>query len=179
MRLQLEARVGRSIMEYIFPARRERRSIEASITQHSRDEDDVFGSRKLVAVRSESGVLDQPARDIDSPSPRGKRFSVDERRPTLSPATRKITASRSFTDLRLISRQNTTASTPISSNYLTADNSFATDLPSNIAEQGTAVASSSTGSTQKRPKDDAAEMKTRSSQKTFILVRIARFVSYP
>lgn len=183
MRLQLEARVGKSIMEYVFPARREREVLESATASGSRvldDKDDTFGAQSSAVTRSDSGLLDKANHEsLLSPPRAGKRYSVDERRPTLSPATKRITSSRSFTDLRLLSRQNNTPTTaPVSSTNLFLDKAIVTDDPSDPTEHGKAASSLFNTSVQKQPRDDAAEMKSRSAQKTFILVRIARYADF-
>lgn len=182
MRLQLEARVGKSIMEYVFPERRERQVLESVTASGSSlldDEDDIFRAQSSAVTRSDSGLLDKaPHESLLSPPRAGKRYSVDERRPILSPATKRITSSRSFTDLRLLSRQNSTPATALSTNNLFLDKAIVTDDPDDPAEQGKAASSLFNTSVQKQPRDDAAEMKSRSAQKTFILVRIARYADF-
>ncbi|KAH8113231.1 golgi-body localization protein domain-containing protein [Phellopilus nigrolimitatus] len=178
MRLQLEARVGRSIMEYVWPARRDRtRSGNSAEFESSSARDNV----KPDILLQESGpIYAEPTTlaraSLDSPSNihRGKRYSIEERRPTLGLTAKRLTSSRSFTDLRHTSRQTSMfSSTPVSSDFLAADKDSAIDY-SVAFDRGKVIDNTSANlPIQKRLKDDAAEMKTRASQKTFILVRIS------
>ncbi|EJD01130.1 uncharacterized protein FOMMEDRAFT_125792 [Fomitiporia mediterranea MF3/22] len=173
MRLQLEARIGKSIMEYVWPARRDRRRVRYS-PQNSEDLATVSGpaiqQRKL--QRSSTAVKGRAS--LDSPSTVSQqRSSIEERRLAPSLGTRRITSSRSFTDLRSTSRQNSMNSGDAGTrdHFLTIKP--ATEFPLGDADPRKTESTPMDLTPRRRNTDDAAEMKTRSAQKTFVLVRIS------
>jgi hypothetical protein len=159
LRLQIDARIGRRIMEYLWPARKNRNAI----SDRERDVD--------------SDSTDPPARaSLDSSRVQriqGASISNTRLEP---PALRRLGASRSFTDLRSTARQGT------NSLYLQRNRSTdILDSETTVSEFGEIHARSKSRAgirkgtmAGKRKEGDAAEMRTRSSQKTFILVRISR-----
>ncbi|KAL5488078.1 FMP27 [Sanghuangporus weigelae] len=169
IRLQLEARVGKRIMEYVWPARRDRRRLEqlsltpedhdaSAETSHSHD----TGHHRPFVNRRQSV-------DDASPIHHKKRYSAEGAR-LLRPDSRRITSSRSFTDLRGVSRQK--SETSVSPNYFTSNKSF-TEFPFHETNQMNSDSAPTNLPLNTSIGDDAAEMKTRSAQKTFVLVRIS------
>lgn len=146
MRLQIDARVGRRIMEYLWPARRDRQG----------------------TIEDEAEKLEV---QIPAKPPRGGRTSLDGFRhdtakELVPPVLRKLGSSRSFTDLRL--RKDTLH--PPSLNRMHSTETLRHNSTSDVGEdrkQKSEVA---------KRAGDAAEMKTRANQKSFVLVRISRCV---
>ena len=149
LRLQLDTKVGQRIMEYIWPARKNRRKREAEQT-------DSFTS---IAKIQPSTPIDPSPQDL-SPGPSGKgRKSMDHT--LLAPIqTRRLGGSRSFTDLR------SAASSPMSALHMNRSTD-ALSSPTQPLRRGTSLAPGVAGL------GDAAIMKTRSAQKTFVAVDIA------
>ncbi|KAK7061817.1 golgi-body localization protein domain-containing protein [Favolaschia claudopus] len=159
MRLQVDAKVGRRIMEYVWPARRNRKAIT---------EDEVLptieATPDIVLARS----------SFDSPR------SQNSRKGSLSPPVQtpaRLSASRSFTDLRSTNMlappsrpalHRTASSSALRQSTLAAPPALAdTSRKKNRSD----TSNKSTQSIKKA--GDAAEMKTRSSQKSFVMVRIS------
>lgn len=147
IRLQIDASLGRRIMEYLWPARKDRRIRSSS---SSADTDDETNIPRIVATRA----------SLDSPRALQTFPSEVTNDATLRPpmGLRRLGSSRSFTDLRF----STTDPAPKLSRTRSTD----ALKPANQVEP--------------KRRDtimDATEMKTRSSQKSFVLVRISRFVS--
>ncbi|KAJ7047262.1 golgi-body localization protein domain-containing protein [Mycena alexandri] len=155
MRLQVDAKVGRRIMEYVWPARRNRKlQIEDESLPPTAD-----NAPEVVLARA----------SLDSPRTQtAKKATLSA--PMLSPPI-KLSASRSFTDLRSASltppappRLHRTAS---SGALRQAPLSAAPSVKKNRSESSNKVAQLS------KKAGDAAEMKTRSSQKSFVFVRVS------
>ncbi len=163
MRLQIDTRVGKKIMEYVWPARRNRPDVSPTTPDTYR------------AGPPSASMPTSPRRaSLEIPSP--VRQSLDTGR-LVAPPLRRLGTSRSFTDLRN-SRQETLQVSSRLHRTKSSDALFAYDGPSSPVGQN------SKGSDETRDKpspskesDDATEMKTRSSQKTFVWVRVARCVS--
>jgi hypothetical protein len=149
LRLQLDTKVGQRIMEYIWPARKNRRK---------KTED---SAPNVVKVQP-STPTDPSPRD-PSPGPSNRvRKSLDHTR--LAPVSiRKLGASRSFTDLR------SAGSSPMSALQM---NRSTDALPSPTSGSHPIRRGTSTAPGVGRL-NDAAIMKTRSAQKTFVAVDIA------
>jgi hypothetical protein len=149
LRLQLDTKVGQRVMEYIWPARKNRgeRGVEQSDTPTS------------VTTKV------QPPTPVDvqdpSPGPSGRvRKSMDHSR--LTPVqVRRLGSSRSFTDLR--SAAGGSMSLYHMNRSTEAISSPSTPTSAHAIRRGTGVAGS----------NDAAIMKTRSAQKTFVAVDIS------
>lgn len=171
MRLQLGEKIGRRIMEYVWPARRNRKRVENTLSKKSQEISNQDDRSVETSVQLPSTSITVTRASLDSPNVlrRGKRFSAEGSRPALQ---RRITSSRSFTDLRSAARQESTPLKPTGSQDLLAINKLsALDL---VFDQSRFVsAPQSMEETQIKTEDDAVEMKTRSAQKTFILVRIS------
>ncbi|KAG6896106.1 hypothetical protein C0992_010275 [Termitomyces sp. T32_za158] len=137
IRLQIDARVGRRIMEYMWPARK---------------------------YRNIPNEEDQPSLDhrmsIDSPRALYELKSMDESvKDPLMPSLRKLGTSRSFSDLRGSSKDTLTVS----------------KIPSSESLRKMSLLGDKEGGKSKISKsNDAAEMKTRTSQRSFVLVKISR-----
>lgn len=150
-------------MEYVWPARRERKALEGESVEEA--------ASSLKAATSMRSSLDIPR------TPRAQ----DAETMLAPPKLRRLHVSRSFTDLR------STAAAP-SSLQAPKIRSLQSTRSSEALRQNTAPgavehrrpksrAGTRSGSTGPAPKaGDAAEMRTRSSQKTFVYVRIARSV---
>ncbi|KAG2156152.1 golgi-body localization protein domain-containing protein [Suillus clintonianus] len=148
IRLQLDASLGQRIMEYVWPARRSR--------NRGTDTAPPFDTHhpKPRASLDSSTLLNQPRSSLDSTS--------------LTPPLRKLGPSRSFTDLRSA-----------------AADSMITPYPATQSNQRSFTASPDTLDESRRHrhaimrqgsldhKTDFDEMKTRSSQKNFVLVKIS------
>ncbi|KAL5508278.1 FMP27 [Sanghuangporus vaninii] len=169
IRLQLEARVGKRIMEYVWPARRDRRRLEHTPEDYDASADTFHhttGYHRPFVNRRQSV-------DDASPNHHKKRYSAEGARPLLRPGSRRITSSRSFTDLRGVSRQNSMKSeASVSPSYFTSNRSV-TEFPFRETDQMKSDSAPADLPLDISIGDDAAEMKTRSAQKTFVLVRIS------
>ncbi|KAI0081718.1 hypothetical protein K474DRAFT_1133165 [Panus rudis PR-1116 ss-1] len=158
MRLQIDTRVGRKIMEYVWPARRARNK-----TANSGDNDNPRNS-----PTSPTGLL-SPRRNSTDVLP-STRKSLDSNR-LVPPAMRRVHTSRSFTDLRNTARQDSLQPPRTLQRTKSSDFLFAGVSSSGIGsgnDEGR-----ERGALSRRETDDAMEMKYRSNQKTFIWVRIA------
>ena len=191
MRLQIDIRVGRKIMEYLWPARRKRQQ-EAAQTESF-----VIPEHIANAPSAHNGPAPAPAsparKNSDLPafmytdSPRHASFdvpprkSLDANRLAPPPALRRLGTSRSFTDLRntrqdslqvpRIHRTNSTSS-------LRAKSTDALTLAKpSLAAAGRSMTMEWRDKGRNQETDDAAEMKTRASQKTFVRVKVARCVA--
>lgn len=152
IRLQLDARLGQRIMEYVWPARRGRNQPQMQCTIYDSPESHHPSEQPRSSL--ESALLLQ--------KPRG---SLDSNR--LAPSQRRLGSSRSFTDLRSAAAESKTPVETTFGRVATPDLN-----PNEDSRSGRKV------NREDRPgKDDAVEMKTRSSQKTFILVKISRLVT--
>lgn len=164
LRLQIDAKVGRRIMEYLWPDRKQRiMEVEDAGSQSPFPQIQV----------AKSPVSPVPSRSsLDSPRTlHNFRNAGDLNGNKLVLPLRRLGTSRSFTDLRstrdytfLFQRNqssdsiNNVPSAPLLDQpFLTASNDSDADVL--IRKAG-----------------DAAEMKTRSSQKSFVLVRVSRQV---
>lgn len=167
MRLQIDIRVGRKIMEYLWPARRARN--QTPIETDSFIVPDAFTKPD-----------DLPAVTYTD-SPRHASFDVAPRKSLEAnrlavPTLRRLGTSRSFTDLRNTSRQD---SLQVPSRLQRTRSSDAlkgrsTDALASKQSSSSAGKSMHEKDRHKQQADDAAEMKTRASQKTFVRVKVAR-----
>ncbi|KAL1747713.1 golgi-body localization protein domain-containing protein [Schizophyllum fasciatum] len=146
-RLQLHAAMGRKIMEYFWPNRREMAELEG--TDDEGDDDDLISERASMDAPRSPSTLTPP------------------------PGLRKLGASRSFTDLRMSARENSTQSLKLSP--LTRMRSSDALNGHNNGDGGKLKKARAAAA--HRHKMDAAEMKTRSSQKSFVLVKISRYAT--
>ena len=154
LRLQLDTKVGQRIMEYIWPARKNRRSREAEQADSPTTATKILPSTPI-----------DPSPQDPSPGSSGRaRRSMDHT--LLAPVqVRRLGGSRSFTDLR------SAGSSPMSALQMNrstdALSSPATPSSAHPLRRGTSIAPCVGGL------NDAAIMKTRSAQKTFVAVDIA------
>ncbi|KAI0719613.1 golgi-body localization protein domain-containing protein [Cerioporus squamosus] len=177
MRLQIDIRVGRKIMEYLWPARRKRQE-EASQTESFMIPEDLANAPSASNGHAPSRKSGDLPAFMYTDSPRHASFDLPPRKSLDAnrlmppkPPLRRLGTSRSFTDLRN-SRQDSLQVPRIhrtnSSSSLRAKSTDALAL---------AKPSLSTGRTmthgRSQETDDAAEMKTRASQKTFVRVKVA------
>ncbi|KAF4601061.1 hypothetical protein EYR38_005710 [Pleurotus pulmonarius] len=144
IRLQIDASLGRRIMEYLWPARKDRR-IRSSTS--SADTDDETNIPRIIATRAS---LDSPRALQTFPS---EVTSDATLRPPMG--LRRLGSSRSFTDLRFSTTQ---------------------EPAPKLSRTRSSDALKPTNQVEPKRRDtimDATEMKTRSSQKSFVLVRIS------
>ena len=156
LRLQLDTKVGQRIMEYIWPARKSRHKREVEQTD----------SPTSITTKIQPPTPVDPVSQDPSPGPSGRaRKSTDHTR--LTPVqVRRLGSSRSFTDLR------NAASSSMSLYHMNRSTdvlpSPGTPTSAHPARRGTNIAPGIAGL------NDAAIMKTRSAQKTFVAVDIAK-----
>ena len=181
MRLQIDTRVGRRIMEYMWPARRKRATQERAPTEPVPETPDLeelhlppSAPSSPVANRSPLPTSTSFAR---SPTIKpSRRASADIPSPTRSdtlavPGLRKTAASRSFTDLRGAAN----GSLQVPKLHKTRSTDALITLSTSGSSGNASKSSDETKSSARRHEaDDAALMKTRSSQKTFVLVKVSR-----
>ncbi len=162
LKVQIDAKLGRRIMEYLWPDRRNRPQIV----------DDEPVAQYPEMTYSTDVPRPPPLRtSLDSPRTlqRLQSNSIVYNNGLAPPASRKLSPSRSFTDLRSTRE----------------DRYHSHLLPSNDGHSQKTESPDASGPVSPRlkvdfsvleQKGDAAVMKTRSSQKTFVFVKIARFV---
>ena len=155
IRLQLDAGLGQRIMEYVWPARRGRNQTDTQRTIRDLTESHRPSEQPFPRSSLESALL------LQKP-----RASLESNR--LAPNLRKLGPSRSFTDLRSAAAEST--KTPV-------ETSFARAATPDLNANEDSWSMRKLNREDRRGKDDAVEMKTRSSQKTFILVKISRSVT--
>lgn len=149
IRLQLDASLGQRIMEYVWPARRSRN--RGSDTASPSDTHHL----KPRASLDSSKLLNQPRSSLDSTG--------------LTPPLRKLGSSRSFTDLRSAAADSTI--TPYFDGQSNQRSLTADALDESRRQRHAIIRQVSL-----EHKTDFDEMKTRSSQKNFVLVKISRLV---
>ncbi|EIW82107.1 hypothetical protein CONPUDRAFT_81652 [Coniophora puteana RWD-64-598 SS2] len=159
IRLQLDARLGQRIMEYVWPARKNR-TIEDR--QSPPEESSPWyspsprGSFEGGEASSNFGPTHRPRASLDSTG-------------LAPPRLRKLGSSRSFNDLRSAASENRSGTLIPRVDSAQQSLTGTPDVKDDVARPHTAL------SKHDKPKlrDDAAEMKTRSSQKTFVFVKIS------
>ncbi|OJA13790.1 hypothetical protein AZE42_00523 [Rhizopogon vesiculosus] len=145
IRLQLDASLGQRIMEYIWPARRTR---NRDVDKPSLSDTHHHGSRESLDT---ARTLHQARSSLDSIS--------------LAPPLRKLGSSRSFTDLRSAAADFMNTPSPGNQRLLTSSPDM---LDESRRHRQTTMRQVSLDH-----KTDFDEMKTRSSQKIFVLVKIS------
>lgn len=192
MRLQIDARVGRRIMEYLWPSRRRSNTGESPKDDTPDDEElqlPPSAPPSPVASRSPLPVLSPRSRSPVSTSPTKpgtmlvppRRMSEDLPSPTLSgtlvvPTLRKTATSRSFTDLRKAAADSLQVPGFSPRLQRTRSSDALITLAASSSSGQVSKASDDTKSGRKQDiTDDAAVMKTRSSQKTFVWVKVSRY----
>ncbi len=161
MRLQIDARVGRRIMEYLWPGRRDRKkAIQDSPSEPSPDP----LKRSFPPSRA----------SLDATRKTHSRQSSDSNTSRLVPpmALRRLGTSRSFSNLRDSPPPARSLPRTRSSEALGQRESSTDHIEPRKLRRGDSRHDS--GPVPRR--GDAAEMRTRSSQKTFVLVKISRQV---
>jgi len=162
---------GRSIMEYVWPARRDRKRLEKNSGEVNGG--NAFDlSENTIVGSSKQGTNGRSS--LDSPRTHSvKKLAVEDNRS--KGISKRLGSSRSFTDLRLSARKDSAQST-LSSGYLAVDKSAVTKA-ARTADADSLDIDLTTLHMEEAHKggqnDDATEMKSRSSQKTFVLVRIS------
>ncbi len=170
MRLQIDAKVGRRIMEYLWPARRTRNITDDTIANSP----DAHHKKILPPSRT----------SLDSP--RGLTHSRQASEPEnakLAPPTglRRLGTSRSFTNLRdaASSRPQPFRAPTLSRTRSSAALGHEAQLADAAAAERRVKTNKADVVQEPKQRGDAAEMRTRSSQKTFVLVRISRYGELP
>jgi hypothetical protein len=173
LKLQIDARVGQLIMEYVWPSRKNRRS-----NAGDNPEKEVL-PKAPVEIKIKGATSGRAS--IDSPRALYGPLALDfPERTTLSPSHRKLGNSRSYTDLRSIKDDNVVVPRsftllPFPKQTNSSDPVTSLDPPSTPGR--TTYLDLEPSGQEHVPSDgDAQVMKNRSVQKTFVLVRIARFV---
>lgn len=173
LRLQVDAKVGRRIMEYVWPDRKDRQAAH----------DDTPAKEEAPKPRLEIDIKSPKSGRSSIDSPRALHRQADSDEKTFVP--RKLGTSRSFTDLRLprdtgFLSPGALLSPPSFLQRTQSSDSvtFASmmDAPETPRPNG-GIDSDISDTKRKKSKDagDAQVMKTRSSRKSFVLVRISRF----
>ncbi|KAJ6515787.1 golgi-body localization protein domain-containing protein [Mycena sanguinolenta] len=160
MRLQVDAKVGRRIMEYVWPARRNRKQLIEDEPSTPAD-----NTPEIVLVRS----------SLDSPRSATRKGSLLPPSPT---PTARLSSSRSFTDLRsaatLAPPSRPGLHRTASSSALRQDSlSVAPPMDPSSRKKNRSDSSNKVAQVTRKKTGDAAEMKNRSSQKSFVMVRIS------
>ncbi|KAF9451680.1 hypothetical protein P691DRAFT_757138 [Macrolepiota fuliginosa MF-IS2] len=160
LKLQIDAKVGRRIMEYLWPDRRHRPQSIDDETASSESHESIH-SPDIPSLRS------PPIRtSLDSPRAL-HHLHPDSAAGLAPPGLRKLGPSRSFTDLRS-TRNDHRSSHLSSSNSGPSWRSESPDMAGLNSPKGRAESNAV-----EEQGGDAAVMKTRSFQKTFIFVKIA------
>lgn len=185
LRLQIDAKVGRRIMEYVWPDREKGQTLTDDFPEKERI------PAPPIEIRVKSPTSPASRSSIDSP--RGlhaPKRSMDANGQTPLPTLRRLGSSRSFTDLRS-AMDNGPLSPPtfLSSQGFLSPPAFLKRTQSSdsvnfssMSEAASVPGKSHTvdqediNAPDRKILDDAHIMKTRSSQKTFVMVRISRSV---
>ncbi|KAG2042334.1 golgi-body localization protein domain-containing protein [Suillus americanus] len=146
IRLQLDASLGQRIMEYVWPARRNRNRGTDTASPC-----DAHHPKPRASLDS-SKLLNQPRSSLDSTS--------------LTPPLRKLGSSRSFTDLRSAAADSMIMPYP-------ATQSNQRSLTADALDESRRHKHAIIRQVSLEHKTDFDEMKTRSSQKNFVLVKIS------
>lgn len=184
LRLQLDAKVGRRIMEYIWPDRGSRQ-IPAHDPQKNQQNNVTITVKSPTTGRSS---IDSP-RGLHTP-----KLSVESSGKPGAPALRKLGSSRSFTDLRSSVKEDSLLSPLAFSSaqgflsppaflkrtHSTDSVNFASMLDASATPGLNDSFDTEAAEIDRKLKaaGDAQVMKTRSSQKSFVLVRISRSVKF-
>jgi hypothetical protein len=180
LRLQIDTKMGVRLMEYVWPERRRRRKEEES--RQTTTSELPGRVRRVTEVMPASGPPIKTRTSIDAPRKRSidspRKASVDSPRPIEAgrslemarlapPPLRRMATSRSFTDLR-----SATKELELAPKLDRGFSSYAfTSVPSPGPEGGKNQTTRASG------RGDAEEMKSRSAQKSFVLVRVPRCVT--
>ena len=179
LRLQVDSKVGRRIMEYVWPNRKD--------PQVAIDDPPMKDKTLKPPLKIDIKSPTSSRSSIDSP--RALHRPVDSDEKALVSPLRKLGASRSFTDLRLAKDSGFLGPGSLLSppSFLQRTNSsdsinFASmlDVPDTPRPFG-GLDLDISNSKRKESNDtgDAQVMMTRSSQKSFVLVRISRLDHFP
>ncbi|KIY49303.1 hypothetical protein FISHEDRAFT_9609, partial [Fistulina hepatica ATCC 64428] len=173
-RLQIHAAMGRRIMEYLFPSRKERNK-EAETTEQDVEEQ-LEAERPLfhrMTTRAIYPHISSHANDRSSLDSQTMLKPKPNRVNALSPPPlRKLGSSRSFTDLRSTAAEERRSTSRHALGLTRMQSSDALNRTGAL-DHRTIPRARSRGPSRHVKKFDAAEMKTRASQKSFVLVRIS------
>jgi len=164
LKVQVDAKVGQRIMEYLLPDRRRR-------LQDDGDDDKNSDSSHDKRDSAEPQIINLPNRSsLDSPRTLQHLHpdSAARNDGLAPPRLRNSMGFRSFTDLRS-AREDNRDSYLFPSTRSTSERSESPDVRANASARIRIDSSHDD-----RQGGDAAVMMTRSSQKTFVLVKIAR-----
>ena len=165
-------------MEYLWPARKDRHRVIGDDDED--DLDDAKPERDYTIVPTRASL--DSARSYTT-----SRQNSEATTPTgmtLAPPLRRLGASRSFTDLRSAVAENARSLSPTLQSAALPKTRSSENLRERVntrnpdlLEVGRSKSRAGSLHEECTKSGDAAEMRTRSSQKTFILVRIARYTS--
>lgn len=177
VKLQIDAKVGQLLMEYVWPSRKHRQSNNGQ----KPEKDEVTAGPVEIKVRNPTSGRSS----IDSPRALYSPVALDfHERATLSPPHRKLGNSRSYTDLRvvkdIVTAPRSITLLPFPKRTDSSDPVPSLDTPSTPGPSSGPTAFPDRDLSElvhTQSDSDAQVMKDRSVQKTFVLVRIARFVT--
>ncbi|KAF9008973.1 golgi-body localization protein domain-containing protein [Cyathus striatus] len=160
LRLQIDAKVGRRIMEYVWPSRRNRQESSEPTTPATPATPLKVVIKSPVSSRS----------SLDSPRTL-HHTNLESKDSTLTPPLRKLGSSRSFTDLR--SSKDTRLLKPFTIQRTHSSESLMVQRQVQATGLNRKLDDNEDVGVEEDNAGDAAVMKTRSSQKTFVLVKIS------
>ncbi|KAF8974465.1 golgi-body localization protein domain-containing protein [Flammula alnicola] len=165
LRLQIDSKVGRRIMEYVWPDRARRKAVEESEKLQKKDPPEITVKSPTSPGRSS---VDSPRGLHVSPRP------ADSNGKPPMPSLRRLGSSRSFTDLKS-ARENSFLSPPafLKRTHSSDSINFISMLEGPSGANTDDAEATTDILDKKHDAGDAQVMKTRSSQKSFILVRIS------
>ncbi|KAK7470536.1 Protein SABRE [Stygiomarasmius scandens] len=164
LRLQVDARVGRRILEYLWPSRKKRRQ-ESDGKQSEVVNDEPTRPVILPRVSLDTAIPKSPkiSRELSDSSESG----------LVPPSLRRLGVSRSFTDLRSSAAESSPFLSRSSLQRTRSSELLRSDPDASELKDGKRFKHRHDLNQKVNKFGDAAEMKTRSSQKTFVLVRIS------
>ncbi|KAI0702885.1 golgi-body localization protein domain-containing protein [Cytidiella melzeri] len=177
LRLQLDTRVGGKIMEYVWPARRKRGNAGDSAPLELEELPPSAPASPLTPSPITSFAPSTPLRLTVPP----RRASVDvvspvspDRSMLTIPTLRKTATSRSFSDLRKAAADTLQIPlSPLPLQRTKSSDAIFSLTSSNSSGQLSKASDDKEKQGLKQEADDAALMKTRSSQKTFVWVKVS------
>ena len=175
LRLQVDSKVGRRIMEYVWPDRKDRQAAH----------DDTPAKEEAMRPPLEIYIKSPTSGRSSIDSPRALLRQEDSNENALVPRS-KLRASRSFTDLRLPKDTGFLSPGALLSppSFLQRTQSsdsvtFASMLDAPETPRPNGGIDSDVSDPKSKDAGDAQVMKTRSSRKSFVLVRISRLGDFP
>jgi hypothetical protein len=175
MRLQIETRMGAKLMEYVWPERRRRKEPQSPSSPNGGSR-----TRRVTEAAPVSRALATSRTSMDSPRITDAGRSLELTR-LAAPPLRRMATSRSFTDLRSATKDRKRESNLDYEQERAPDlrRGFSSHALPAPATPGLVPGDAWTMAINNHVpsgKGDAEEMKTRSAQKSFVLVRVPRSV---